>query len=664
MKNTKRKNMRELPVVARGMVALANGEAAQAGEGVHARNVRERELSLQVTGEPAVCGAIPLSERLLLLTDGHRVTCRGTMVSIDGAPVADAGGTIKGAHVIGGVIVVTSAAGVTYLNYHDGGWTLLDPADAVPQLSFSAAMATSSVEIAAYTFDEPYSAWRAPLHDADRNTLSAQLRSAWSSLHADIAAEGRYSAPLLVRWAVRLQDDSYLWMSAPVRLGDATLSNADRIPAVVTTRGDEFTGLEASTLTLRHYAVDIAVGSGIAAAWLPLVKSIDVLVTTEAQLLTASRALDYRCVTRTTGGREYILEMGLSRRSAAAINRELASSPWHLLSSAPAHAALTGSDFVPATEPLTLTAAQCATVGALPSLDNVVCSTSAGGRLYCCTSNGTVVVSAPGNPFVEAHRRVVQGALPIAMAVTTRPLYSSGFGRYPVYLFSDDGIYAIPQSATGVLGEARLVDRTVIATDVAPVEGGGDVWFVSRHGHLCSLSGSRVAVALRDACCTALAWCNAHDELWLLRTAGYPVVRMPSGRLSERTVDAVQLYSDARHAVAVTAAGTVLDLEREQPSVLPVAWRSHPVTVSPLLGGAVRRVVWHVSGNNTDLTLRVTAQRGIMAQDSDVSVIAVAGVVDQPLATSPMLVPARTVRLAVTGSAASGTLLLPTHLAL
>jgi hypothetical protein len=72
--------------------------------------------------------------------------------------------------------------------------------------------------------------------------------------------------------------------------------------------------------------------------------------------------------------------------------------------------------------------------------------------------------------------------------------------------------------------------------------------------------------------------------------------------------------------------------------------------------------VWHVSGEEVSLTLRVTGQRGIMAQDSDVSVTTVEGRAEQPLASPTMAVQSRTLRLAVTGEAQTGSLLLPTLL--
>ena len=658
----KKQHFKETLVLPRAMVPLVNGEEARRGEATVAVNVRETEQALVVTGMPAAVGAMAAGDRLLLLTGSHHVTCRGTNVKIDNVQVATAAGRPIGAYALGELIVVASTGGFTYLANRGGAWHVLDPDDAVPQLAFAEQLTTATTDIDAYTFADAYPLWQAPLARADITALTAMLRNAWTALVSDAAADGTHTAPMLVRWAVRLHDDSYLWMSEPVRVGDATLANVQSIIATVDSDSDGFTGIQSSVMSMLRYTLGITVNRGIADDWLPLVKSIDVLATDEATLLSSTRSLEYRCITRTTGEREHLLEMGLARRGTDAITRQLNASPWHLIVSAPATTSMSGSDFAPTTQNLTLTGEQCDAVGAMTRVEGMVCATAAAGRLYCCTAGGEILVSVPGNALAVAHRRNVFGAEPLAMAVVTKPLYSGGFGRYPVYVFTDDGVYAIPQSAMGTLGEARLVDRTIIDAAVSPVEGGGDVWFVSRHSQLCRLSGANVSVAVRHLSCSALAWCNAHGELWLLPAQGNPVVRLRSGAMSERTVAAVQLYSDARHAVAVTGDGTIVDLEQEQASSMPVSWLSHPVALSPLLGSSLGRVVWHLSGPSVDLSLQVLGQRGIMAQDRDVSVITVTGACDQPLATAPMAVRARTVRLRATGSAATGTLLLPTLL--
>ena len=652
--------MRELRVIPRGNVPHANGEAARPGEAIVNLNMREQEQSLQVTGNPVAVAAIGTGERLLTMHHGQPVSCRddGTLL-IGGQEVLCVTSSVVGVHAIGEMLVIVARDGLTYLLPDGDSWIILDPADAVPLLTFSESTAVSQADISAVTFAEPYSQWRAPLSEADRTTLAVLLRAAWNALESDAHAQGRHTSPMLVRWAVRLHDDSYLWMSDAVRVGDVTLANTDRISARVDRSNSGFTGTQSTTLPMTHYNLTIGMTRAIAAEWQPLVKSIDVFATSEAQLLNASRELDYRCLTRTSGEREYVLEMGLARRGADAITWDLATSPWRLIATAVPSSQPGSATFTVPVQVMKLTAAQCALLATPMAVDDVVCSTAAGGRLYCCTAGGDIVVSAPGNALVEAHRRSVLASVTLAMAVVTKPLYSGGFGRYPVYVFTDDGIYAIPQSSNGTLGEARLVDRTVIAADVPPVEAGGNIWLLSRHGHLCRLSGSRLAVVYRDVDCRAMAWCNAHDELWVLPATSAPVVVMPSGAMSKRSVDTSQLYSDARHALAVTADGTVLDLEQEEQGTMDVEWLSHPAVLHPLMAKPIRRVVWHVVSDDADLTLRVNGQRGIMAQDGEVSRILVEGSVDQPLASPTVMIPARTITLQMTGTASTGTLLLP-----
>lgn len=224
-------SLREIQIVPRAMMPLANGEAAPQGNAVLAVNVREREQSLEVTGQPVAIGTITAGDRLLLVARDCRVTSRGHVVKIDGVTVATVTGNIVGAHELGGLIVIVTEDGLTLLTHRDGTWTVLDADDAVPQLTFGTEVTTARADIEAYTFAEPYSEWRAPLADADTSALTAALRAAWNALSADAAAEGLHTAPMLVRWAVRLHDGTYLWMSDPVRVGDATLANADRISA-------------------------------------------------------------------------------------------------------------------------------------------------------------------------------------------------------------------------------------------------------------------------------------------------------------------------------------------------------------------------------------------------------------------------------------------------
>ena len=94
----KQQAMKQTVVVPRGSVPRVNREATVTGEAAVAINVREQEDSLQVTGNPMAVRRIGAGERLLLITGGHDVTCRGHEVKIDGRVVATVEGTILNAH--------------------------------------------------------------------------------------------------------------------------------------------------------------------------------------------------------------------------------------------------------------------------------------------------------------------------------------------------------------------------------------------------------------------------------------------------------------------------------------------------------------------------------------------------------------------------------------
>ena len=197
----KKQLMKEIRIIPQGMAALANGEAARCGTAVLAQNVRERESSLQVTGAPLTVGHIEAGSRLLVIHDDHYVTSNGQDVKIDGERVVTVQSTIVGAHVIGDVIVIVTNGGLVYLGQRDGQWVVLDPQAAIPMLTFTANVASVSSDISAYTFASPYSQWRAPLSGVDATTLEGQLRTAWNAMNNDCRAEGRHTAPMLMRWA-------------------------------------------------------------------------------------------------------------------------------------------------------------------------------------------------------------------------------------------------------------------------------------------------------------------------------------------------------------------------------------------------------------------------------------------------------------------------------
>ena len=282
------------------------------------------------------------------------------------------------------------------------------------------------------------------------------------------------------------------------------------------------------------------------------------------------------------------------------------------------------------------------------------------------SSQGMVAVSAVGNPFVTQWRAEVSGCRILALGAACRPIYSGGFGRYPIYVFTTQGIMALPQSTTGSWGEPRLITEVVLAGGAKPVSGGDALWFVSQHGFLCSISGSTLKRILHEVTAeTQLAWNDRERELWIASGDGGVVVLMSSGRTYSRDINVASLYSDPQHAFAVTADGTLLDLSHEVPAVKNVSFLSHPFEIYPTKRPS--RITWNLfttmtTPSTANVTLTLRGERGGSCHGYIINQVRVNGVVAAPLSRPLIATPIRTLRLALDGSLPSNTLLLPTHI--
>ena len=628
MKNT----AKELRIAHRGVAQLHNGESAQQGVASTLLNMRERENSLEVVGMPHQVDTLEPGDKVLLVDDDRTLVLRGSTVIWNGTEVLDASATVTAAHRVGPMLVVVTSEGNVILKRTATGYVLIDPANALPQVHLAAVeQMTQSTTIPSFTFAAPYSAWQAPLDNDDIDALSKLVRNSMTTMQRNAASQGRFTGVMLARYAVRLWDDSYLWMSQPVLVGHDMISSSYRSTATVTTSGNQFVGVEAFSLGMDSYRLGISMASGIASEWHDLVKAIDVLVSPQASLVDFYSGLDYRCVITTSSGtRRYLLEVGPKPHSTSAMMQTLLTGDWHVVASsscldgssfAAVNTAVSSQQVLPGIRcdvvtsqlltPQLISRQQCSHVmdsfthkavaqvsmehngrlyqapsafsienpwQVLPWLDGNLSSTTSmatvqvtlatsdgtitvskseachigatalnpmiafpdvrathiaiavGSKVWECDlapidgtgmaayinpslhsntlttgtlpasdngsvttpSQGVIVVSAVGNPLVRQWNAEVSGCSILALGAACRPIYSGGFGRYPIYLFTNQGIMALPQSSNGVYGEPRLITQVVIAANSTPVAGGDALWFVSQHGILCSITGSTI----------------------------------------------------------------------------------------------------------------------------------------------------------------------------
>lgn len=668
----------QLKLIPQGASQPCLPEAATPGHAAQVTNLRECDTALRVVGVPATIAQLPSPDHRLLFMDGTRIiTMLGNQLMCGAQLIATIQGDVLGTHRVGEMVVISTTQGVLWLRPNDSGYQLVTLDDACPAITLGALeWDSATAAIGAVTFQAPYSQWPTTLATADLSRLTVQLRHAWSDIQQTVDAAGAYAEVMQLRCGVRLHDDTYLWLSAPVTMGLECLQDAQPVTVETTLDGTAVTGAPSTTLTRHRFRVALAVQRGIAPEWLPLVKAIDILATRCASPVLTQATASYRCIGVGGNVRRPQLEMGLPPVGLGAVMSQLEQSGWHVVASTTDVAALSqhqwqGTNTV--TSAQTLTPGLTSYVVTFPASDTdcltleqakqielacrpllPVASMCSNARLYCVDASGLLAVSVPGNPLSMLRHRVVTGAEVSAIVPLSRPVYSNGFGRYPIALFTAEGIYAVPQTnAGGSFGEPRLLSRATLAEGCQPIEGDRDIYFCDSHGDLCRLRGSEVQVLWRGVGACRLVWEGQRRELLILAADGALQVMMPSGRTYRRTLAVAQLFSDAVRSLAVDQSGAVLDLSMEQPAeALPIVWHSHP-----FLAAAPRQVVWQLMGT-VDATLQVTGERGVSCHGFDVGSLRVSGEVNAPLRQRLLSPPLRTMRLVITGTANSGTTLL------
>ncbi len=804
-----KKTTEKMRIVQRGERPMHNGESAVAGEAAQLLNMREREEALEVVGDPRVVTQLLPGDKVLLVDDDRTLVLQGNQVKWGDSVVLEPSGQVVTAHKVGALLLVVTTAGNIVLRRTSTGYEALDPSSAIPQVHISAAeQFTLTAAIGAFDFESPYNTWQAPLHNADIDDLTKIIRNAVATLQSQAISQGRFTGVMLVRYGVRLWDDSYLWMSQPVMVGHNILSNSYRTTATVATSGGAYVGIEACNFSMNSYRLGITMMGGVASEWRQLVKAIDVLVSPVSSMVDLNAGLDYRCVVTTSSGtRRYLLEMGPKPRSASAmlqtmlgggdwrvvasttvldgsgfkaVNTAVASqqviaglrcdvvtsqllsapkvsrgvceqvmencsqnavaqvsmehngrlfqapiafslsNPWHVLPWLDGSVAASSTT---ATVQVTLSTAEgvkvITTSGTCPcsvtTLNPVIAYpdvrathiaiamgnnvwesdlapiegsgmaafinptlnsntmtagtvASQGASSVTIPAQGAVVVSAVGNPLVAQWRASVSGSRILALGAACRPIYSGGFGRYPIYVFTTQGIMALPQSTGGTWGEPRLITEAVLGDGAKPVAGGDALWLVSQHGILCSIMGSTLKRWLNGvAPATQLSWNDRERELWLADGDGGVVVLMPSGRTYRRDIAVSCLYSDPTHSLAVTAEGALLDLGNELPAVKNVSFLSHPFEMDPMR--RLRRITWNifttmVTPSIANVTLTIRGERGGSCHGYIISQVRASGIVAAPLSRPIVAPPTRTLRLQMEASIATGTILYPTIISL
>ena len=263
-----------------------------------------------------------------------------------------------------------------------------------------------------------------------------------------------------------------------------------------------------------------------------------------------------------------------------------------------------------------------------------------------------VLTASPlGNPFaVESRRRFGDGNI-CAVIAPTKPVTANIFGRFPLYAFSSDGVYSVDTEKNSV--KSRCIARLGVHDGDCVAAGMDWVYFASGNT-IYAVSGSNIKVVARDVDVDALSYVERFGELWSIDHAGNATVWNSSGRYYRRTI--ASHHFDAS-GLLVTADNIVADTADEVPAdELPIEYTSHPFSL-PL---APRIVLWHIHSSRINAVATLHGVDSLCAIDAILNTHVVEGAAERPEKLR-LCAPCHTVlKIKLSGTAATGSLLLPT----
>ena len=165
-------------------------------------------------------------------------------------------------------------------------------------------------------------------------------------------------------------------------------------------------------------------------------------------------------------------------------------------------------------------------------------------------SYGNMVrVSNVANPFY--FNEVNQVTLPTGtisgLSTTAKALSQGQFGAFPLYCFSDNGIWALEVSDTGTYSAKQPVSRAVCTNPDSITQTEGQVLFVTKRG-LMALDGSNVACV--SEILSGHNYTSALSKLYeVKKLAGLQDVPNPDTHIEEWLQDARLLYDDKRQMI-------------------------------------------------------------------------------------------------------------------
>ncbi len=227
---------------------------------------------------------------------------------------------VEGFAVTGDYVVLVTDGGLRFLHYNGDGYDLYGEAPVLPQLAVGIAEERTYSEIVTgRTLRENYSRWQGSLLPQDLTDMNKSVNTAVSRLRAKAREARCCTGPMAVRAALRLTDDSLIWLPEAWIAGRQP--EAPTGVAAVTYDGAGTYTVDAFSLSLKAWKVAVTLIDTGLGKWRSLVKSLEIYAGEPCDELGTAT---YRCESAQTGAEAYSLRISIDNSEAKANWKKLA----------------------------------------------------------------------------------------------------------------------------------------------------------------------------------------------------------------------------------------------------------------------------------------------------------------------------------------------------
>lgn len=593
-----------------------------------------------------------------------------------------------------------------------------------------------------------YPHWEPPLAPNDLTLLSKSMRKAYDQALQYAVSDGAFVQPIAVRYALRMVDDTLLYISAPVMLGNG-VQNGETCQFKVSRSGNYVT-LTDGVMKISCYRIRMQLVRGLTAEWRSRIKAIEIYYAEAAD--PTLNIIEYHCFTQQAIS---TFDAKLLTRPASEVGMAIADAPrWQLLRrftdldaigngilpyrydgayvSAQTFANVTRtmrSIYTPCTRvvqgnsmyvgggseqldnkwnmyssivPNTGTSPSSGSVLATlrdaavvancysPVASNVVSAMlavpfpdatsmtlrySINGKTYAqrfpltpsvsgeysfyLSSNllpttlpegdlptvgygeiracgNRFVAYVEGNPFVESKRMEVGQGNINAIAFALKPVTANIFGRFPIYVFATDGIYALSTETSSGVGSRCITSFNTVSSQALVAPSPQGIYFADGE-RLMLLYGSDVKqLTTFDFTPDLLIWqAVEHDN--------------NQGELMMRVGDEV---------MAVNAEGRYSKRSKNRTKSATIEYLSQYIPID----GELKGVTLNIIGTGLELLCTIYATRGTAIPGGVISEVSLHGTLNMPLHLPVPHNLARYIRIGLRGYAHRDTTIYPIEL--